>query len=131
MIPQPLCIVGSEGIYDLSELVESHEDPYYRQFVVSAFGSDEAAWRTASPFSSQDPALWQKAKTIIISHSDEDELVGEMQAELMLERIHRTADCQSRFIPAIGQHDEIWEEGHELARIVIEALEAIEPAPEV
>ena len=98
--------------------------PVYKQLVVNAFGADEAVWMRASPFSSDQPAAWEKVKAIMIAHSEDDELLDSMQTQLMCKRAQKTQDCKDRlhFLHAKGKHDQIWEEGHELARLIEEAL---------
>ncbi|KFY86757.1 hypothetical protein V500_07415 [Pseudogymnoascus sp. VKM F-4518 (FW-2643)] len=120
-VPRPRCIVGSEGIYDLPALVERNQHPFYREFVVSAFGDDEATWAAASPCrAAGSPKLWEKTGLLIISHSDEDEYVEKEQSLDMLERIKASkTDAQEVvYVPAEGRHDEIHEKGGELARII-------------
>jgi kynurenine formamidase len=124
-IPPPKGVMGVEGIYSLKDLTISFEKiPFYKEFVVSAFGSDEEVWQRASPSSSTHPAAWRKAKVIIIAHSEEDELVDKVQADLMLERVWGTPACKSalHYLKANGKHDQIWEEGHELAHLIEEAV---------
>lgn len=124
-VPQPFCIIGSEGIYDLPSLVEVHKDsPFYRQFVVAAFGNDKNAWIEASPCTARAPAIWAKTNALIISHSDDDELVEKQQALMMLERLYTTDEWhgQARYVSVSGKHDEVHEKGTELARIIEEGL---------
>lgn len=120
-VPRPRCVVGSEGIYDLPALVERNQHPFYREFVVSAFGDDEAAWVEASPRrAAAGSKLWEKAGLLLISHSDEDEYVEKAQSLDMLERIQATkTDAQDAvYVPAEGRHDEVHEKGEELARVI-------------
>jgi acetyl esterase/lipase len=127
-VPQPACIVGSEGIYDLPSLLVVHNDiPYYRHFVVAAFGNVESAWKQASPHTAEAPAIWAKTKVLIISHSEDDELVEKEQAMMMLRRLVETNEWhgQMRYVPARGMHDEVYEKGVELARIIEEGLKSM------
>lgn len=120
-VPRPRCIIGSEGIYDLPSLVERNQHPFYRDFVVSAFGESESAWAAASPRTAAvGSKLWEKAGVLLISHSDEDEYVEKAQSMDMLERIKATkTDAQEAlYVPAEGRHDEVHEKGGELARII-------------
>ncbi len=75
--PEALCgFVGLEGIYDLQQLVIQF--PSYRQdFLVAAFGSEEALWRRASP-QYLDHKL---QRPWLIVHSLEDELVDVDQSK--------------------------------------------------
>ncbi len=124
-VPQPLGILGVAGIYDLGELVKTHDTiPIYKQLVINAFGDDETVWKNASPTSSMQPAAWEKAKAIVIAHSGGDELIDRWQSELMFERVWKTFGSTDNvhLLEASGFHDEIWKEGHELARLVGKAL---------
>jgi kynurenine formamidase len=124
-VPIPLGVLGVEGIYDIPDLVNTYEKiPAYRQFIENAFGLDEMVWKHASPTSSKEPAVWEKAKGIIIAHSDEDELLSRKQADLMMKRLQEPAKYgdKTHYFPATGRHDEIWKNGHELARLIETAL---------
>jgi kynurenine formamidase len=124
-IPIPVGVLGVEGIYDIPKLVLDYKNiPAYRKFVENAFGLDEVIWENASPTRSTTPAAWEKARAIVIAHSDEDELLNKMQADLMMNRLYQSTSCRdkSHFFPATGRHDEIWKEGHELARLIENTL---------
>lgn len=127
-IPQPLGILGVSGIYDLEELIKTHNTmPVYKQLVINAFGEDQNVWKNASPTSSMQPAVWEKAKALVLAHSAADELVDICQPKLMFKRVRKTFEsigCADNIylVEASGFHDEIWKEGHELARLVGEAL---------
>ncbi|OBT81515.1 hypothetical protein VE02_09753 [Pseudogymnoascus sp. 03VT05] len=120
-LPLPLGILGSEGIYDIPSLVERNQHPFYREFVVSAFGDSESTWwSSASPrLAAPGSKLWEKTPVLLISHSEEDEYVEKAQSLDMLKRIKETKeDGQAVYVPAEGKHDEIHEKGEEMARIV-------------
>ncbi|OBT49617.1 hypothetical protein VE04_09957, partial [Pseudogymnoascus sp. 24MN13] len=90
-LPLPLGMLGSEGIYDIPSLVERNKHPFYREFVVSAFGPSEATWAAASPrHAATGSKLWEKTGVLIISHSDDDEYVEKAQSTDMLEHIKAT-----------------------------------------
>jgi kynurenine formamidase len=124
-IPIPLGVLGVEGIYDIPVLVKTYESiPAYKEFVENAFGPDEVVWENASPAHSKMPAAWDKAGAIIIAHSDEDELLDRRQADAMMKRLQQSPSRRDKthYFPATGQHDEIWKDGHELARLIENAL---------
>jgi kynurenine formamidase len=124
-IPVPLGVLGVEGIYDIPALVKTYERmPAYREFVENAFGPDEMVWENASPACSKKPSVWGKAKAIIIAHSDEDELLNRTQTDAMMKRLQQSKTCRDKihYFPATGHHDEIWKDGHELARLIENAL---------
>ena len=127
MVPQPACIIGSEGIYDLPSLVKHHDHiPFYRQFVVAAFGIGGKEWVEASPYTAKKQAIWMNTRTNIISHSEEDDLVDKAQAMKMIERLQETLEWhgQSRYVPVSGSHNETWEKGTEMARVILEGLDS-------
>jgi len=132
-IPAPLCVIGSEGIYDFAALIKSYQSiPFYVEFITSAFGTKESFWKEASPASSSSKtAAWQEAIVVIISHSPEDELVDQNQADLMLGRIKSYWDEEKKGlpffmpIPATGHHDEVWKDGEVLAQVISKSLEVL------
>ncbi len=70
--------IGLEGIYDLNQLVRRF--PGYRvDFLQLAFGSDETAWRAASPQNLIGSGVQHRPWLIV--HSREDELVDLEQSQ--------------------------------------------------
>jgi kynurenine formamidase len=127
-VPIPLGVLGIDGIYALKELTINYESiPAYKQFVMNAFGPDETVWMEASPYSSEQPAAWEKVKAVILAHSEEDELLDFTQTRLMCDRAQQTPSYQRslHFLPAKGNHDQIWKQGNELARLIKEALDLL------
>lgn len=130
-IPVPVVALGSEGIYDFETLVKTHESIQdYLNFITAAFGSSEAVWKDASPASSTTKtAAWQEATLVVISHSPEDELVDQIQADLMEQRIKRYWDEEKRGVPlyipvpATGKHDDVWKTGDGLALVISQTLD--------
>ncbi|KAK0353619.1 hypothetical protein LTS16_017590 [Friedmanniomyces endolithicus] len=116
----PMAVLGVEGLYDLVALVKHHSgESEYRDFVSNAFGSDERVWAAVSPTS------------VVLAHSREDELVEWEQVELM-ERALRAqgwgeaSDGRSlKLIELRGKHDQVWEEGKELARAIEATLDLV------
>jgi kynurenine formamidase len=131
-LPQPACVLGISGIYDLEAFVKSHSNiPAYRTLIENAF-PDKSLWEQASPNKSRlsEFAKWQDAKAVIISHSDEDELVEKAQASYMLERARMASGAKVHFLPATGTHDEIWESGHILAGLITKSIEILQSTSE-
>ena len=133
-IPLPLGILGVAGIYHFQEFVEAHRRiPAYREIMENAF-PDKNSWEEACPYTNELPdAAWEHAKAIVISHSDQDELVDRAQSSLMLERLSKAPELKSRvhFLEASGSHDEIWASGYILAHLVIKTLQILKPTPSV
>ena len=128
-LPQPACVLGIAGIYDLEAIIEYHKAiPEYREFIEMAF-PDNSLWDQASPSKSHlsATAKWQNARVIIIAHSPEDGLVEDGQAAEMLERAQRlpNADQKVHFIPIMGKHDEIWFKGHGLADLITKSVDIL------
>jgi kynurenine formamidase len=128
-LPLPAAVVGVSGIYHFKAFIEAHSHPAYLEFMQNAF-PDEALWERASPYLSNLPgrALWKDVKAIIISHSDEDELVEKGQAMFMLERARKDSHTQEKvhFLEASGAHDEIWASGHILAGILVKSMKLLQ-----
>jgi kynurenine formamidase len=130
-LPQPACVVGISGIYDLEAFIESHSEiPAYRELIENAF-PDKSLWEQASPYKSHlsETAIWQDARAVIVSHSDEDELVEKAQASYMLKRARAALNVKVHFLPATGAHDEIWGNGHILASLITMSIEILRSSP--
>lgn len=122
-VAPPLAILGIEGLYDLPALVKYHEkQPFYRHFTESAFG-DSQNWTAASPSHSDFSQSWENGRLVVIAHSREDELVEWEQPELMLKSLYSQGfkDSGKRRVKLLelrGKHDEVWQEGKEVARAI-------------
>lgn len=132
----PVAVLGVEGLYDLPALVSYHADiSAYREFVTTAFGPDSEVWAAVSPAVSAEglsQAHWPEGRLVVIAHSHEDELVEWEQVERMQQALKTqgfrsgaageasaTRDCrQVGLLELHGGHDQVWEEGTELARAV-------------
>ncbi|KAH6663886.1 Alpha/Beta hydrolase protein [Halenospora varia] len=125
-LPQASCVLGVAGIYDFEKFVENHKNiPAYKELMENAF-PDRSLWEKASTTSRlPGKALWEKAKQIVISHSDEDGLVENEQASLMLHRASVVDNASQRVhgLKTSGKHDEIWGSGSILAGIIEQSLE--------
>ncbi|KAF2240550.1 hypothetical protein BU26DRAFT_389510, partial [Trematosphaeria pertusa] len=133
------------GIYSLPLLLANHTAPpavgkTYRDIVAGAFGPDSASTSTtapsvyavASPISgAYSAAAWPSGRLVVLAHSPEDELVEEEQREVMARRLgeegwedgekgqtgRRVLGRELR-----GGHDEVWEEGVQVAELVAEIV---------
>ena len=129
MLPIPAAVLGVAGIYNFEAFIEDHsETPTYRELIENAF-PDKRLWERASPYRSCLPnyAAWEQAKAIIISHSDQDELVEKAQSSYMLERARMAPHCKNKvhFLKASGEHDEIWASGTILADLITKSIEIL------
>jgi len=128
-IPTPLSVLGISGIYNFEAFLEAHSDvPVYKALMENAF-PDRSLWEKACPYTNRlaNHASWKRSKAIILSHSDEDELVEKAQANFMMERVlTNPAFADSvHFLPATGPHDGIWESGDILAGLIEKSLEIL------
>lgn len=128
-LPIPAVVLGVAGIYNFEAFVEEHSGiPAYREFMENAF-PEKGLWERASPYENCLPksAVWEQAKAIIISHSDQDELVEEAQSSYMMERARTSSPCKERvhFLEASGAHDEIWESGYILAGLISKSVKIL------
>ncbi|CAK7226201.1 Kynurenine formamidase [Sporothrix curviconia] len=148
---QPPCIVGLEGIYDLRGFVERGGSPEHgggpgTEFAAAletiaegAFGRDRVVWDRASParydftrLSRASAPKDQKPRLAIVAYSPEDELVdgGEMDS---MERAlqHGVAKSGGGLVyvgirDLHGRHDEVHEDGREVARVLTEAVKQLD-----
>lgn len=123
--PLPAGILGLAGIYKLDSFVEYHKSvPLYRLFIEGAFPPKLVDWKDASPYSAHFPGtVWERVDTLILSTSDEDELVENDQTTYMMERVERDRGTKGvHFLKATGKHDDMWEKGHVLAKLIKESI---------
>ena len=121
----PLAVVGVAGIYDLEALLESFSHiPLYRQFIEAAFGERTADWREASPVTGRFCTAWSNAKVVVLAHSQDDELVDFLQTERMSDQLWKEKRSGRRdvVLSLKGKHDQIWQDGTEMARAISTAL---------
>lgn len=130
-------MVGIEGIYCLPSLVSYHADkPYgdiYTAFVTGAFSSDPAVWRTASPALAE--MFGDVVGVVVLAHSRGDELVEWEQVEEMRgtllgrgfgESVGEDGNGKEVVMLEVeGKHDEVWEDGREVARAIGVAVERV------
>ncbi|KAF4632550.1 hypothetical protein G7Y89_g5580 [Cudoniella acicularis] len=125
-LPHPSCVLGIAGIYDFEAFVEAHKEISACQEIMENAFPARSTWEQASPNKSQLPglALWEQAKTVVISYSNQDELVENGQASLMLERASTISKAAERVheLKTSGKHDEIWQGGSILAALIEQSL---------
>ncbi|CAK7206955.1 Kynurenine formamidase [Sporothrix eucalyptigena] len=144
---KPPCIIGLEGIYDLRGFVERGGSPEHgggpgtgfaaalETIAEGAFGSDRKVWDKASPARHHFSSLGgdqKKPRLALIAHSPEDELVdgGEMDS---MEKALKEGEAKSSgglvyvgLRDLHGRHDEVHEDGHEVARVLTEAVKRLD-----
>ena len=134
-LQMPLAIVGVEGIYDQSQLKESYKHSelaaIYQEFLEGAFGKDEREWSRASPGSADFAHSWKNGKLAVLAWSQDDELVDELQIVMMRKALHKGKNEKRKdvMIQLTGKHDEVWENGLQLANAIIFALHELVGLP--
>ncbi|KAL2872102.1 arylformamidase [Aspergillus lucknowensis] len=128
----PLAILGMAGIYDLRLLRNSHKHiSAYQEFIEGAFGSEEGVWDAASPGvvrSVDGVEGWEGGRLVVLAHSQEDSLCDTAQSDKMRdflgtwEKDTSQGKREAHFLSIVGEHDEAWEKGRELARGIIITL---------
>ncbi|PWY81902.1 hypothetical protein BO70DRAFT_387446 [Aspergillus heteromorphus CBS 117.55] len=118
----PVAIVGMAGIYDLRLLRDCHRSvSVYQDFIVGAFGSNEALWDRVSPA--------KGGRLAVLAYSNGDGSVDSMQREAMREALREwEAGREGRTVEMLnieGDHDDAWEKGDELARAIAFAVDKL------
>ncbi|OAX85251.1 hypothetical protein ACJ72_00373 [Emergomyces africanus] len=134
-IELPVAIVGVEGIYDLRALRDNFKEfLVYQEFIEDAFGSDENIWDGASPAKVEGQAGieggWVNGKLAVLAHSEADELadMGQLRAMAKVAERWKAAETEGRTRNVLllddlkGAHDEIWNKGDELARVIAKTI---------
>ncbi|KAF2770988.1 alpha/beta-hydrolase [Teratosphaeria nubilosa] len=128
----PIAVLGVEGLYDFPALVKYHaKEPFYQDFITRTFGSDAKAWKAASPTSGQYKESWPDGKLAVLAHSRGDELVEWEQVDLMHKALkgqgfdEAGGERSLKLVEVSGRHDQLWQEGTELARAIRETLQVV------
>jgi acetyl esterase/lipase len=120
--PRAICAI--EGLYDLPALVQYHHaQPVYHNFVEAAFGPNKSQWSLASPVHGDYNDSWPDGELVVLAHSHADELVEWEQSELMrnalsLQGFEDSGARKLKLLELKGTHDQVWEEGAEVARAI-------------
>ncbi|TVY51471.1 Kynurenine formamidase [Lachnellula cervina] len=128
LLPSPACVLGVAGIYHFDDFVEAHKHiPAYKEMMGNAF-PDHNVWEDASPPITKlsGDALWEDARVIVISHSDEDELVEKGQSSTMVKRARSITQAERVYsIQTTGKHDELWENGNLLGGLILKSMDLL------
>ncbi|KOS19621.1 Kynurenine formamidase [Escovopsis weberi] len=120
--PVPAGIIGIAGVYDLTGLCARKDG--YEGFIGGAFG-DRAAWDAASPAKFRGSfagALAGGAHVSVLAASPADSLVDMPELEAMLEKLRGDGVDVVAVRDLTGEHDQIWQEGTQVANLVIDML---------
>ncbi|EUC47456.1 hypothetical protein COCMIDRAFT_90070 [Bipolaris oryzae ATCC 44560] len=150
----PEALVLLEGIYNIPLLLRNHAPPacpedistIYRSFVSDAFGAEatEKDLLQVSPVSGKyNVEQWPQGRLLLICHSYEDELVERAQRDVMCVALDRQGwsivmeagdeedevRAEGRRVLNVrdlkGGHDEIWEDGKQIATLVAEVVQRL------
>ena len=127
-VAQPNAVVGVAGIYCLETLLRSYpNEPIYQQFLEAAFGTDRSLWKFASPVSGKFAATWPNAKVVVLAQSKDDELVDFLQTKEMSDHLwsEKKSGRRDSVIALRGSHDGIWQDGLELSKAIMTALDLL------
>lgn len=127
----PQAIIGFEGIYDLAGL-NARMSGGYAGFLTGAFGdNDDGGWDAVSPMKFPPGSFggerWRDdpGKLVALGWSPEDDLIDELEIDGMAARLARDGARTALFKDLRGGHDEIWQEGEGVARMILAVLAAI------
>lgn len=134
----PLAILGTEGIYDLRRLRDTYSHvSVYQEFTEGTFGPDESVWDVVSPAvcgrdgSSGIERGWRAGRLAMLAHSLEDSLVDAGQVALMRDSLvswekQGGPGRKVLTLALVGEHDDPWEKGDELARAIAIAIHELQ-----
>ena len=137
-IVHPIAILGTEGIYEMRLLRDTHRHiSAYQEVIQDAFGADESVWDAASPaFRGKDgdgssgvQRGWGSGRLAVLAQSAEDSLVDEGQTNAMKESLVPWESQESRrviVLPLTGEHDEPWRKGEELVRAIAVTVQTLQ-----
>jgi len=131
---KPTALLGVCGIYDFPRLHDVF--PAYVDMTLNALKTPENVTRASPALYSADEyvARWTSGgdgatgtKTVMLAHSRDDGLVDWSQVEAMRDVFgavgRDSIDC--RVVEVKGLHNEVWERGEELARVIDMAARAM------
>ncbi|KAH7166159.1 Alpha/Beta hydrolase protein [Dactylonectria macrodidyma] len=123
----PVAIIGISGIYDLAQINARH-DGQYAGFIGGAF--DEARWKSASPaqFEASFKDSWASGKFTILAWSPEDSLIDEPEIDDMASKLVLDGVDVEVLKDLTDDHDCVWQEGKQVARLVTLALAKLSSA---
>jgi kynurenine formamidase len=125
-IALPHAVLGVEGVYDLQLLRNTFRQyPIYQEFIEGAFGADESIWKQVSPVNGQYGRAWPKKKLVVLAHSPEDNLVDGIQTADMANTL-KTQGVKVELVKLRGDHDEIWQRGHQMSKAIEETLKYLQ-----
>ncbi|KAL8873539.1 MAG: hypothetical protein Q9174_001001, partial [Haloplaca sp. 1 TL-2023] len=133
-------VVGVEGVYDFTAMRDAHLEyrSVYDEICEGAFGPEsEGGWEKGNIVRALERGERDFAvpPVVVLGHSKEDELVEPAQSEMMERALRRKGwkrwelgeeggrDKEIAVVDLHGSHDEIWEQGEQLAKCICLAVE--------
>ncbi|KAF5505163.1 Kynurenine formamidase [Colletotrichum siamense] len=125
-VQMPRAIVGISGIYELNAFNGRH-DENYTQFIAGAFGNDQSAWNKVVPatFPGSFKEALPKKPLIMLAWSPDDTLVDEPEIDGMASKLRNDGVECTVTKNLTHDHDFVWEDGKQIARLLSEALELL------
>ncbi|KAI0400569.1 alpha/beta-hydrolase [Xylaria palmicola] len=146
----PAAIVAFEGLYDFTG-VDGRFDGAYASFFRAAFGDEPAGWDAAAPakFAGSYAARWPGGRLALLGWSPDDTLVDGPEVDTMARRLRdldgfvedgrdgngekgaeeggRPGEKRLLVLKDLrGDHNEIWQSGEDVARMVRVALRKLD-----
>ncbi|TDZ30965.1 Kynurenine formamidase [Colletotrichum spinosum] len=125
-VRMPAAFIGVSGIYELVKFNARHEN--YVEFIAGAFGADQERWKTAVPavFSGSFKDALPGRPLILLAWSPEDSLVDEPEIDGMASKLRRDGLECTVVKDLTHDHDFVWEDGKQIARLLGEALRLLD-----
>ena len=118
-------------MYDLPAL-NSRSGDVYRGLLKGAFGLDEDVWADVSPalFGGSFRAGWggdrARKRIVTLAYSPQDELIDMPEIDAMERMLRRDDLCVLTYRDLEGLHDEVWQNGRHIARVLRETIDKLD-----
>ncbi|RDW84495.1 hypothetical protein BP6252_02085 [Coleophoma cylindrospora] len=121
----PMAIAGVAGIYDLKLLKTTNTHPAYVEFLTGAFGPESEVWDRVSPAAyGKFGGAWPTGLLAVLASSKDDSLIDDPQIDSMSDAVLGVDTRVVRMKKELsGEHDDIWAEGVQLAKVIAVSLE--------
>lgn len=134
-LPKPRAAVGVCGIYDLVLLRDDFKHiKIYDDFIKGAFGANERLWEGVSPAKVISPegvaAGWENGMVAVLASSTGDTLINQPQTDAMFRVLKQWQSLrQERDVVEMydlkEEHDDVWANGEELARVIVTTVQKL------
>ncbi|KAK1770513.1 alpha/beta-hydrolase [Phialemonium atrogriseum] len=127
-VPLPAAVVGFQGMYDLAGL-NARFGGAYGELLSGAFGPDEAVWEAVSParFRGSFRGNWGADPGLaVLAYSPQDELIDMAEIDVMEMVLRDDGLDVLAFRDLEGGHDEVWEDGRHLGRVLLRTIEELD-----